>query len=175
MTNTDLSGLKIKELVGIHNGLFPDRPIKTWKGKRAVLEARIAVRRRELDTAPAAEPAPEATEEISADDAKPGDVPEQSARTIRAAAMELLCHVEYHEDRKVKSGPDNVVDEGHKAARSVGIPYDEIIHRIKAEFPDCQTTVACLRWYSVKIRVEELGYEGLRLPQRRPRAKSKEA
>lgn len=93
-------------------------------------------------------------------------------RTIRAAAIDLLCHVEFFEDRTKK--PDtllNAVKEDHPQSRSVGLPYDEIIRRIQAEFPDCQTTVACLRWYSVKIRVEEFGYEGLRLPQRRPRVK----
>lgn len=93
------------------------------------------------------------------------------ARTIRAAAIDLLCRVEYHEDRNKKSDPTNRVEASVPGARSVGLAYDDIIQAIKAEFPDANTSVACLRWYSVKIRVEEHGYEGLRLPQRRPRAK----
>lgn len=93
------------------------------------------------------------------------------ARTIRAAAIDLLCRVEYHEDRNKKSDADNRVEASQPGARSVGLAYDDIIQAIKAEFPDANTSVACLRWYSVKIRVEEHGYEGLRLPQRRPRAK----
>jgi len=64
------------------------------------------------------------------------------------------------------------VEAGAKGARSVGIPYDEIIRRIKDEFPEAKTTAACLRWYAVKVRVEEFGYEGFRLSQRRPRTKA---
>ncbi len=125
--------------------------ITAWKKKKSLLAAHVKVMGRE-----AAEKKP--------------------ARTIRQAAIELLCHVDRHEDRDKPSGPDNFVDEDYKGARSVGLPYDQIIRRIKEEFlplGKCETTVACLRWYAVKIRVEEHGYEGLRLPQRRPRVKSK--
>lgn len=121
----------------------------------------------EFDAAMAAETA-DVTEPVV-----PADEPLEptGARTIRAAAIELLCHVAYHEDRNKKSDPSNRVEAAQPGARSVGIAYDEIIDAIKDEFPDANTSVACLRWYSVKIRVEEHGYEGLRLPQRRPRAK----
>lgn len=131
--------------------------LKNWKGRKSVLIARIHVHEAELKDmeAHAKEDAP--------------------VRTIRSAAIELLCHVDRHEDRDEPSGPDNVVDKGRGGARSVGLPYDEIIRRIREEFSSvrCETTVACLRWYAVKIRVEEHGYEGLHLPQRRPRVKSK--
>jgi hypothetical protein len=106
---------------------------------------------------------------------KPSKPVEKSNRTIRAAALELLCHITHYEDKKQKSGPDNVVLKAgvlpKTVERSVGLPYDEIIRRLQDEFPDAQTTVACLRWYSVKARVEEFGYEGYKLPGRRPRAK----
>ena len=99
-----------------------------------------------------------------------------SGRTIRAAAIDLLCKVVYHENRDEKSNPEkNVVAADHPRARTVGMAYDDIILAIQEEFNGCKTTVACLRWYSVKIRVEEHGYEGLRLPQRRPRAKPRTA
>lgn len=100
---------------------------------------------------------------------------EEPKRTIKAASVDLLCHVAYYEDRDEKSSDDNRVDADHPKARSVGLAYDEIIRRIQEEFDGCNTSVACLRWYSVKIRVEEHGYEGLKLPQRRPRAKPKTA
>jgi hypothetical protein len=132
--------------------------IKPWKGKRDVLEGRIRDLQFEMD----------AMSEHTKEDEEP-------TRTIRAAAIELLCFADYYEDREKPSGPDNVVDADEQGdARSVGLPYDEIIRRIKEEFSavKCETTVACLRWYAVKIRVEEHGYEGLRLPQRRPRVKS---
>jgi len=100
----------------------------------------------------------------------------KSDRTIKAASVELLCHVAFYEDRDEKIDPEkNVVEASNPKARSVGLAYDEIIRRIQDEFPGCSTTVACLRWYSVKIRVEEHGYEDLRLPQRRPRAKPRTA
>ncbi len=165
-----LDHLTSRELVGIFNGLAkPEHQIKAWKGKKGVLIARIEVARRDVlgaDTDDAV------AETVEADNAS-SDVPQEQSdkRTIRTAAVELLCAVVYHEDRAAKGGPDNTVPEDHADARSVGIPYDEIIRRIVEEFPDCQTSVACLRWYAVKIRVEEFGYEGLRLPQRRPRVK----
>ena len=158
---TDLSTMTGPALVERHNDLAfaaGQDVLKNWKGKKSVLIARIRVHEAELRDTEA--------------HAKEGEKP---ARTIRAAAIELLCHVDYHEDRDKPSGPDNVVGEDHGDIRSVGLPYDEIIRRIKDEFSAvrCETTVACLRWYAVKIRVEEHGYEDLRLPQRRPRVKSK--
>ena len=99
-------------------------------------------------------------------------VKEFRERTVKAKAVELLCAVEYYENRmEPASIIENNVKSNHKEARSVGIPYDRIINMIKEAFPKCKTTVACLRWYSVKIRVEEHGYENLTLPQRRPRVK----
>ncbi len=141
---TDLTTQTSTQLVGIHNGLNPEKPLKAWKGKKAILIGTIE----KLQKA-----------------AKP----KTDVRTIRAAAIELLCHTDHYEDRDQPRGAK--VSKDHKNARSVGLPYDVIIAMIAEEFPTCKTTVACLRWYSVKIRVEELGYEGLRLPQRRPRAK----
>lgn len=112
-------------------------------------------------------------------DAGNGRTPEnphaQSTRTIREAALDLLCRVEYYEDKSRKPANDNRFDEPAPERRSVGLAYDEIIRRLKEEFPDGQTSVACLRWYAVKARVEEKGYEGLKLPQRRPRVRPTKA
>lgn len=96
-------------------------------------------------------------------------------QTIRARALELLCAVAYHEDRTKDPHVDNVVAADAKDARTVGIPYDTIIEKIKERFPECNTSIACLRWYAVKVRAEEYGYEDLRLPQRRPRVGHKAA
>lgn len=98
---------------------------------------------------------------------------EEPKRTIKSVAVDLLCATAYFENRDEKSSDENRVAEDHPKARTVGIAYDEIIRRIQEEFEGCNTSVACLRWYSVKIRVGEHGYEDLRLPQRRPRAKPK--
>lgn len=96
---------------------------------------------------------------------------DRPTRTIREASLDWLCHVDHYEDKTKKSGPDNRVPADHSQARSVGLPYLSIIDAIKEEFPGAQTSVACLRWYAVKVRVEEFGYEGYKLVQRRPRAK----
>lgn len=159
-----LTHLTIRGLVMKHNDLAAAvgrDALRNWKGKKSVLMERVDDLSAELKDMEA-----RAKE----------DAGEKPARTIRSAAIELLCRVDHHEDRGEPSGPDNVVAEDHKGARSVGLPYDQIISLIRDEFVPlgrCETTVACLRWYAVKIRVEEHGYEGLRLPQRRPRVKSR--
>lgn len=163
------------------------KPIKTWKGKRDDLLSRIAILEMvDDDAGPNGEPpteVPEASDEPTPDNAAPtaaeDDTDDQGSpkvtvyreRTIREASLEWLCHVDHHEDRTKKTGPENVVPANHPNARSVGLPYLTIIERIVEEFPDADTSVACLRWYAVKVRAEEIGYEGYELPQRRPRAK----
>lgn len=97
--------------------------------------------------------------------------PEKPSRTIVAASMDLLCRVDYYENKDREIGDDNRVSKGHAKARSVGLTYSEIVRLIHEEFPGCETSPACLRWYSVKMRVGERGYEGHALPQRRPRSK----
>jgi hypothetical protein len=192
-TMETLNQLTNAELVGIYNGLA-DRPLKNWKGPKKALVYRILPllpRGPDVVEMPAAEEgaggvpaarcalesAETATEQVGLAESEPAKdavaetIGKPVERTIRAAALALLCMVAYYEDRNAKSGPENVVPPDHRGARSVGLPYLDIVERIRGEFPGCETTVACLRWYSVKVRVEELGYEGLRLPQRRPRAR----
>ncbi len=158
----DMTSMTNAVLVDKHNDLafaVGRDALKNWKGKKSVLIDRIDDLNAEVKD----------MEAHAKEDEKP--------RTIRSAAIELLCEVDYYEDRDKPADSDNAAVAGnYKGARSVGLPYDEIIRRIKDEFiplRKCETTVACLRWYAVKIRVEEHGYEGLRLPQRRPRVKSK--
>lgn len=160
----ELHTMPNKILVEHHNRLaamFPDVPqIKSWKQKKEGLLDRISTlqqRKREQ-------------EPPKKDGKKDG---KKSRRTIRKKALELLCEVAYYEDRTKPSDDENRVKPDHPQARSVGLAYDEIIRRIKDAFPECKTTVACLRWYAVKVRVEETDYEGYRLPGRRPRVKPK--
>lgn len=198
----DLNTLTSKELVVVHNTLadrLGSSALTSWKGKKELLVERVEGMRAEvlrrfpepmfddedepmarvtvdsetfeaLDghvKAPQGEPIPE--EQPAETTEEPSEAPQ---RTIKAASIEWLCHVEYYEDRAAKPGT-TVVEPGHKGARSVGLTYDEVIRRVQAEFPGCNTSVACLRWYAVKIRVGEHGYKDLRLPQRRPRATPK--
>ncbi len=177
----DLSALPTKELIGIHNGLGPDIPISSWKKAKGLLIGRIETLQSAVPdpvpTVPKNVVAVKATEETPVSDVKPKPAKKRKYhRTIRQASVELLCLVEYSEDKTQPYGPDNVLasvvalDKDHQ---TVGLPYDEIIRRIQDEFDGCETSVACLRWYAVKIRAGEQDYENLRLPQRRPRVKPK--
>lgn len=186
-----------RELLGIYNGLA-HKPLSAWKGQKSVMIDRIMsalespiellgnekVREQigldepakkngevvSLDAARAKTQQPKAAEKAAASETKP-EAAGNAARTIREAALHWLCFADHYENRDEKSSADNRVAEDHAKARSVGITYLDIIERIKEEFPGCDTSVACLRWYSVKVRMQELGYEGYRLCQRRPRAK----
>ncbi len=178
-THLELGAHRTSYLIGVHNGLNPDKPLTSWKRSKDKLIDRIHDLRAKVapsvvpsSVAPSTVTKETVTEEDPACETTTESTGKQSGRTIRAASVALLCLVDHYEDRGIKSGPDNVVKADHgPSARSVGLPYDEIIRRVKAEFPGCETTVACLRWYMVKIRQEEFGYEGLRGPQRRPRVK----
>lgn len=186
MDKTSLLAKPADELIAIHNTIInrlgKGTPIREWKGKKEALadqvlfglsllaEMGLSVETQEPDQSEDAETAEEQLEVATAKmEATSG--PARSGRTIREASLDLLCHVEFYEDKTKKSADDNMVAADHKNARSVGIAYDEIIRRVQSEFPGCDTSAACLRWYAVKVRVEEKGYEGLRLPQRRPRVK----
>lgn len=167
------TSMPTKDLLDAYNGIA-DKPLAAWKGSKSALLDRINALGGN-NVVPIGAPKtksvqPKATEKPKARETAPIETG-NAARTIREAALAWLCHVDYYEDRTQKSGPSNVVAENHKSARSVGITYLDVIANIQAEFPGCDTSVACLRWYSVKVRAVELGYEGYRLCQRRPRAK----
>lgn len=163
-----------------------------WKGKKDALIERLMKLDRAIanlfevdipEAAPVAEtpkpaeatpsPAEAAGEDDASDDAAPDNDSEvaSSGRTIRETSLHWLCAVDYFEDKNKKSGDDNRVSATHKDARSVGFEYRRIIEEVQKEHPGANTSVACLRWYSVKVRVGEFGYENYKLAQRRPRAK----
>ena len=85
-------------------------------------------------------------------------------RTVRRRALELL-------EMRIK-GPDGLpmVDED---GRSIGLKYKEVLEIILKEFPEASTSIACLRWYVVHLRMEanDLGLPWPDLPQIRQRAK----
>jgi hypothetical protein len=144
------------ELVGVHNSLNPDKLLSNWKGKKSDLIDRIGV----------------LVKAIKAKTQVKTKIPKLT-QTIKSRAIDLLCQITHYENKTEKSGDENYVNMDHPEARSVGIPYSEILQQIHDDFEGCKTTTECLRWYAVKIRVGEHGYEDLRMPQRRPRAKVK--
>lgn len=85
-------------------------------------------------------------------------------RTVRRRALELL-------EMRIK-GPDGrpMTDAD---GRSVGLKYIEVLGIIREEFPEASTSIACLRWYVVHLRMDanEEGKPWPDLPQIRPRTK----
>lgn len=144
---TDLSTMTNAMLVEKYNSLSPATPLTVWKQKKEDLIQRI--------------------HDLQADAAK------RDNRTVRDEAIVWLSTIDYYEDKTKKSSEGNRVDISHPNARSVGLPYATILEKVLEVFPSAKTSAACLRWYSVKIRAEEEGFEGYRLPQRRPRANPK--
>lgn len=58
----------------------------------------------------------------------------RKGRTIQAAAEELLKATAYVEDGK-----------------NIGHPYEYVLRHVLEEFPDCNTTIKCMRWYNTKL------------------------
>jgi len=168
LEDIDLSLTSTSELIAWHNDLLAklDRktlPLRAWKKSKQDLFALITPMEVELRIKVEMEQAEKlAKAEATKDPA--------NANTIRDAALALLCQVSYYEDKTRKPAPDNRVDATAKTARSVGLPYSLIVEAIRTQFPGAKTSLACLRWYCVKVRVNEHGFTGYVLPQRRPRA-----
>lgn len=84
-------------------------------------------------------------------------------KTIRRRALALL-------EERIK-GPDGLPMRDEDG-RSVGLKYIEVLNIIKGEFPEASTSVACLRWYIVHLKIEanDQGLPWPDLPQKRPRS-----
>ena len=176
------------QLIAVYNAIAEETgadPIGSWKkAKSKLIELILAEQTNlpsdeeaETQSAPAEQVDPEdvddngealETREVSDDDEEP-------KRTIVSAALEHMSEIAYYEDKTKKYGDDNRVEADHPNAQSVGVPYRTILERILAEFEGAKTSIACLRWYAVKVNAGDKGYEGHRLPQRRPRAKTVKA
>jgi hypothetical protein len=97
----------------------------------------------------------------------------QGRRSIKKTALQLLQIVDHFELRSADCGPSNRIEVAdalsfdRSAIRSVGLPYSEVMRRLKIDYPNAVTSVACLRWYCVKAREGAFG-DGVVLPQRRP-------
>jgi len=105
---------------------------------------------------PPADPAPEPArrakpteftvmEELDEDALIQPKVPE----TIKSMSYRLLTHVHRVDPT------DN---------RTVGLLYSTIVALVRKKFPKAETSLECLRWYSVHMR-----QENIKLPQKRPR------
>ena len=81
---------------------------------------------------------------------------------VKLAILTLLVHVDHYEDRATRRpvAPDV------PGARSVGLPYREILKRIRAQYPAGRTSIMTIRSYA-----RDAKREGVALPYRRPYSK----
>lgn len=138
----DLNKMKTGQLIAIYNERAADDTLVTWKSSKAKLISKIEA----LPTKTTAAVSDEDTDYEAAITA----TAISSRDSIALASYKLLETVAYEHD-----------------GRDWGLPYDIILAEVKRVFPDCSTTIACLRWYAVR-----LNEGGVILPKRQ-RSKSK--
>jgi len=93
-------------------------------------------------------------------------LPEDREPTVKELACSLLCTVERWEHRDT----GQPCSPWHPEARSLGMPYSEVLERVMAVFPEASTTLASIRWYAVQINDGlNAKFDGYLLPGRRPR------
>ena len=78
---------------------------------------------------------------------------------IKTAVMAALTHVDYYEDRDTR----RPVEPDVPGARSVGLPYREILKHVRAEHPGGKVSIMTIRSYA-----RDAKQEGYVLPYRRP-------
>lgn len=144
------------ELIKVHNDLadrFEDVErikAKKWSKAKSILIERIMELRQSVQDLEIIQETEDENAAVWLD---------QKGSTIKETCLNLLCF----ERGKGEDG------------RTYGYSYYEILEIVRRLHPGCKTSAACLRWYAVKVRAEEHGYEGRRLVQRRPRSVSKKS
>ena len=78
---------------------------------------------------------------------------------LKTAIMAALAHVDHYEDRDTRGpvGPDT------PGARSVGLSYQEIQRRVRAQYPGGHVSILTIRSYA-----RDAKQEGWAMPYRRP-------
>ena len=78
---------------------------------------------------------------------------------VKVAILTLLIHVDHYEDRATRRpvAPDA------PGARSVGLPYREILKRVRMRYPAGRASIMTIRSYA-----RDAKREGVALPYRRP-------
>lgn len=89
---------------------------------------------------------------------------------VRNAVLRVLAIVDHYEHRETgKTISKRRVKKFNRAALvSVGLPYAEVLRRVRRRVPYSMITRAELRWYATMVRTRAKGFEHGRLPQKRP-------
>ena len=85
---------------------------------------------------------------------------------VKAAILTLLVHVDHYEDR----GTRRPVAADAPGARSVGLPYRDILRRVRARYPEGRASIMTIRSYARDAR-----QQGVALPYRRPYSRRRNA
>lgn len=149
----NVSELSLKALTNIRNHLAgtPDGGrIKTSQEKAVAAVLKLA-KEKGVDVSKAfdADGNPVKVTPPTKKEKRQKDKKREGGQVIRVVAEELLMRVVDHDEDK----------------RPLGMPYADVLAEIHRQFPDSSTSVACLRWYAVRMRERNL-----RVPNR-PRAR----
>jgi hypothetical protein len=163
-----LSQMSSHQLLAEYNALAPARGLKQraqWKGDFTHLVEKVALLR--------------ATPPLPPDQAppKPQQPPmsrfhsrhTERYRPVRRAVLEALCFVTHYEDIATgkSMSPRTAKTRDPKTIVSVGLPYPEVLARVRRRCPGCKTTGGALRFAATMIRNGTAGYEA-KLPHKRP-------
>lgn len=88
--------------------------------------------------------------------------------SIKEDVADLLCEVKAYCIRYKDEWL--IVDKDHLGAKTMGLTYAEVLHRLAELHPGSRCDNAALRWYANRIKTEaEPLYEFMMLPDVRPR------
>lgn len=177
---TNLSSMKTPELVAVYNGVSGKPAVVKWK--RKVTDLIAAILKAKPDTffyentgpsermtdfeAPADElktqqgravDHPEGTVSKPVATKKKAKKPAKAAKAgdIKRGAIREMCERLLLEVKG--SDPET--------KRPLGLPYSAILDKVRAKFPEAETSLNCLRWYATKLN-KQTGKDRVQMPVR---------
>jgi hypothetical protein len=157
------------ELLAAHNAIAPSRGVpplpKRWTGTHVELAKKLALLRAArvvpLKIVPTDErgiPAPVAK------------IMRRAPTPVRTAVLRSLAVISYFEHRKTGEAISKRRAKKFDRAElvSVGLPYVEVLRRVRRRVPHSKIDGEDLRWYATMVRQQIKGFEHGKLPQKRP-------
>lgn len=163
--------MTIPQLLEAHNHLAKNRnkaALKSWHESRCKLAERVALLRTEKEIPPPEEPK---KARAAAAAAKKRRLKKRLA-PVRKAVLKLLAIVDHYEVIATgqKITPRAAKRYKRKDVLSVGLPYAEIVKRLRETCPYTKGgSGEFIRWNANQVRVKAAGFENCVLPDKRPR------
>lgn len=156
------SQLSIPELIAAHNELAAARgarPLRHWRESRCKLVERVAL----LRATPIKLKAMVAPRRLSKYVSKRPPV-------FRNAVMKELARVTgYRTSDGLRLTKELAKHFPRESLISVGLSYDEVGKRVRAQHPGCSASPMMIRWIALQMRDQIEGYTRHKLPDTRPR------